>query len=315
MSGSERSSEDEEREEMAEAEPRSPVDGIDLQLEVFDAVRSASDSPVTPVRLGPEDDFNFRCHPGVSCWNRCCHGADITLTPNCILRLSRRLEMRPAEFLAAYTLPALFHKADLPVAKLKMGGDDGKGPCPFVGERGCTVYDDRPATCRYYPLGVVSMKMKDMDAKEDFHFLVKEEHCRGHDETKSQSVGAFRLEQGVAEYERVNRGWVDILMKMASWAVLGGPGGKAPTAQTRRMFFMATTDVDAFRRFVLETRFLSIYEVAPDAVEIIRGDDEALLRLGYDWLKNVLFNEPTLAMKDTVLQGAIAKARETMGAG
>jgi len=33
-----------------------------------------------------------------------------------------------------------------------------------------------------------------------------------------------------------------------------------------------------------------------------------------DWLKHVLFNEPTMGSRDNVLQGAIANARENMGA-
>lgn len=303
-----------EEQELAELDLEAQRPDLDrnLELEVFDAVRGRSDHPVTPVRLQPEDSFHFRCHPGVSCWNVCCHGADITLTPYDILRLSRHLGLRPAEFLERHTVPAIFDKTELPVAKLKMGGADGKGPCPFMADSGCTVYDDRPATCRYYPLGLVSMKMKDADAKEDFHFLVKEPHCQGHREAKGQTVAEYRFEQGVEPYERVNRGWVDILMKMASWNTLGGPGGKAPTPQTKKMFFMATTDVDAFRRFVFETRFLELYEIDAEAVEFLKTDDEALLQLGFDWMKTVLFNEPTLALKEHVLQDAIARARGTL---
>jgi Fe-S-cluster containining protein len=303
-------SEDEELAELDIEAQRHGLDDRDMQMEVF----GGSAFPVQPVRLTPEDTFSFRCHKGVSCWNRCCHGADITLTPYCILRLSRRLGMKAADFLLQHTVPAMHDKADLPVAKIKFGGDDGKGPCPFSTPDGCSVYEDRPATCRFYPLGMVSMKMKDMEGKEDFFFLVKEEHCQGHCDSKTQNVGEFRAEQGVADYERVSRGWIDILMKMASWKVLGGPMGKAPAPQTKKMFFMATTDVDAFRRFVFESRFLQSYDVAPEAVEMIKTDDEALILLATDWLKNVLFNEPTIVLKEQVMKDAIAKARESMGA-
>jgi Fe-S-cluster containining protein len=285
-----------------------------LELEVFDAVRGQGGFPVNPVRLTAEDNFHFRCHKGVSCWNECCHGADITLTPCDILKMSKHLGVRPAEFLAAHTVPATFDKSNLPVAKLKMSGADGKGACAFVGPEGCSIYEARPATCRYYPLGLVSMKMKDAEAKEDFHFIVTEPHCKGHQEERELNVAAYKAEQQVADYERVDRGWIDILMKMASWATLGGPMGKDVSIQTKKMFFMATTDVDAFRRFVLGSRFLESYEIAAEAVEIIKTDDEALLLLGFDWLKNILFNEPTLVLKEQILQGAIAKARQDMGA-
>lgn len=285
-----------------------------VTAEIFEAVRVDPENPVQPVRLKPEDAFCFSCHKGVSCWNKCCYGTDVTLTPIDILRLCRRLGLKPREFLERYTVPAIWEKAGLPVAKLKMRGEDGKGPCSFLDEvEGCTVYADRPATCRYYPLGLAAIKMRDVDGKAEFHFMVKEPHCKGHEERKIQTVVEFRKEQGVEEYDALNSGWIDILMKMVSWKTLGGPGGKDITPQAQKMFYMVSTDVDAFRRFVFESRFLEIYVVDPDVVEDLRTNDEALLQLGFDWLKNVLFNEPTIAMRDEVLQRAIARNRTELG--
>ncbi len=43
------------------------------------------------------------------------------------------------------------------------------------------------------------------------------------------------------------------------------------------------------------------------------GPAEALLQLGFDRLRNVMFNEPTIALKPAVLQEAIGKAREGLG--
>jgi Fe-S-cluster containining protein len=268
--------------------------------------------PVQPTRLDINDSFFFHCHKGVGCWNKCCHGADITLTPYDILRLSRHLKMVPTEFLAEHTVPAIFEKTELPVAKLKMGGEDGKGACAFVSAEGCTVYEARPATCRYYPLGMASVKMKESNDKEDFYFLVKEGHCEGHTQAKGQTVAEFRHEQGIAEGEEHYRGWIDILMKMASWNTMGGPGGRKPTPQTLKMFFLATTDINGFRRFVLESSFLQKYELPDEVVTAIKTDDDALLEVGYAWLKAILFNEPTLLLKEAVLHEAIAKAHREM---
>jgi Fe-S-cluster containining protein len=290
-----------------------PAYGGDVELNVFDAVRAQSANPVQPVRLTEGDSFCFRCHRGVSCWNTCCHGADITLPPYDIIRLAKHLEMRQAEFLVKYTVPAEHEGASMPVVKIKMGGDDGKGACPFMNDEGCTVYDDRPSACRYYPLGLMSVKMKEADAKDDFYFIVREEHCRGHDETQQQSVVEFRKEQGAIPYEEINRGWIDILMKLASWRSMGGVMGKEPSAQMRQMFFMVSSDVDKFRRFVFESRFLQVYDIPEEALQLVRENDEVLLRLGFDWLKNVLFNEPTIGMRHEILQDAIARARTNTG--
>ncbi len=284
----------------------------DTEVNIFDGVRAEDGGPVLPVRLKSSDMFAFSCHRGVSCWNKCCYGADVTLTPRDILVLSRRLVMRPAEFLTKYTTPAVWQRADLPVAKLNMSGD--KAACAFLHtEDGCTVYEDRPATCRYYPLGLGVFKTREADDKTTFHFLVKEAHCKGHDESKLQSVTQFRAEQGVEAYDRVNQGWMDILMKMASWKTLGGPGGKEVSEQTKQMFYMVSTDVDAFRRFVFQTKFLDTYSVDEAVIEALQIDDEALLALGFDWMKNLLFNEPTITMREDVLQRAIATTRGEMG--
>ncbi len=302
--------------EPAEAalERRSSVFDRDVEMRVFPGTRAQTPGPAQPVQLKPSDALSFRCHSGISCWNACCRGADVTLTPHDILRLSRRLGLRPVEFLDRYAVPAVHEASDMPVAKLKMAGDDGMGPCSFMEPAGCAVYADRPLTCRYYPLGLVSHKLKESDKKEDFHFLVKEIHCKGHFEAKTQTIDTFRHDQGVADYEATNRGWVDILMKLASWKSVGGPMGKAPSAQAKQMFFMVSTDVERFRRFVFETRFLAIYAVPGDAIERIKTDDQALLQLGFDWLKNVLFNEPTLRMRREVLRRAIADTRSEVGA-
>ena len=287
----------------------------DMEAEIFSAVRSPDDdNPVLPVRLKPDDMFCFSCHKDVPCWNSCCHGADITLTPKDILDLSKHLDMRPGEFLTEYTAPAMWGNADLPVAKLKMTGEDGKGACTFLTDEGCSVYQSRPTTCRYYPLGLASIKPKGADDKEDFGFLVKESHCKGHEENNLQSVRQYRDEQGIEDHDRVNRGWVDILMKMASWKNLGGPHGKDVSPQVKQMFFMATTDVDGFRKFVFETKFLETYEIDEDVIELLRTDDEVLLLLGFDWMKSVMFQEDTLPMKEHVLQAAKARARKDMGA-
>ena len=51
-----------------------------------------------------------------------------------------------------------------------------------------------------------------------------------------------------------------------------------------------------------------------DMVANVKQNDEALLQLGLDWLRNVMFNESTIAMKPAVLRRAIGEAREKLGA-
>jgi hypothetical protein len=90
--------------------------------------------PVRPVRLKPADGFRFRCHRGVSCWNVCCHGADVTLTPCDILIPARHFEVRPARFVADYAVPAIHEGSGLPGPKLVMTGSESPGDGPGDGE-------------------------------------------------------------------------------------------------------------------------------------------------------------------------------------
>lgn len=288
----------------------------ETRLDIFKGVRGLDGNPVLPVQLKQSDMFAFSCHKGISCWNKCCYGADVIVTPMDMLRLSRHFGIRPVEFLDRYCYQAQWERAGLPVAKLRMTGEDGSGPCPFVAdEAGCTVYQNRPVTCRYYPLGLAAVKLKEQEARETFGFLVKENHCKGHEESKLQTVAEFRRGQGTDEYDQVNSGWIDILMKAASWASIGGPHGLEIAPRTQGMFYMVSTDIDAFRRFVFETRFLEIYEIEGKTIEVLKANDAVLLTLGFDWLKNVIFGEPTISIKESVLKEAIAARREEFGAG
>lgn len=60
--------------------------------------------------------------------------------------------MSSEEFLDSYTYMEIDDKSKQPLLKMKMRNDDKKS-CPFVTDEGCNIYSDRPANCRYYPIG------------------------------------------------------------------------------------------------------------------------------------------------------------------
>jgi hypothetical protein len=57
------------------------------------------------------------------------------------------------------------------------------------------------------------------------------------------------------------------------------------------MFFMASYDIDRFRKFVFESSFLQRYPVDDATLANLRSDDVALLEFGLKWLKELLFKE------------------------
>ncbi len=238
---------------------------------------------IQPVRLGLDSRFRFRCHKDVACFTKCCRGINIVLTPYDIIRLKNRLGLSSTEFLALYTVPQLFEKTDLPVVTLKLL-DDEASSCPFVREDGCLVYQDRPTTCRYYPLGVASLSHKEGADDDSFFFFVNEPHCLGFEEKKEWTIREWRTDQGVDIHDEINAGWTDLVVRKRSF-----PPNIKLTEKTKRMFFTTCYDIDQFKQFVFESTFLERYEIDPAEVEKMRTDELALLEFGFRWLIWVLF--------------------------
>ncbi|MBW1956004.1 MAG: YkgJ family cysteine cluster protein [Deltaproteobacteria bacterium] len=247
---------------------------------------------IAPVRIGLKSRFRFQCHKGISCFTRCCRGITITLTPYDIILLKNRLGLSSEEFLSIYTEPNLLEKTDLPVVILKLL-DDEQQSCPFVREDGCIVYQDRPTTCRYYPLGVASLVHREGADDEGFFFFVNEPHCRGFEEEEEWTVESWRKDQGVDLHDAVNAQWTDLVVRKRSF-----PPNIHLTEKAKSLFFMVSYNIDAFRRFVFESSFLKRYPVDAKTLEKLRTDDVALLEFGMQWLKGVLFR-PDAAKTET----------------
>lgn len=79
----------------------------------------------------------------------------------------------------------------LPFVFLRMLDTENR-ECPFVTPQGCTIYDDRPVNCRYYPVGQGMLKkaIEKGVTDEEFFFLIKEPHCKGFEEDIEWSVDA-----------------------------------------------------------------------------------------------------------------------------
>ncbi|MBW1889579.1 MAG: YkgJ family cysteine cluster protein [Deltaproteobacteria bacterium] len=242
---------------------------------------------IDPVQLGPDSKFSFECHKGVKCFTKCCSGIRITLTPYDIIRLKKRLQLTSEEFLAIYTEPHLLEKTDLPMVTLKMGSD-AKESCPFLREDGCFLYEDRPTTCRYYPLGVATLSHKEGADAEGFYFFVNEPHCLGFEEDKAWTVREWRQDQGVDIHDEINSDWTDLVVRKRSF-----PPNIKLTDKAKEMFFMVSYNIDKFRRFVFESTFLQRYNVDPDVREKIKNDEIELLKFGIDWLKEIFFKQTT----------------------
>jgi len=246
-------------------------------------------------RLGPDDEFRFACHPGVSCFNRCCRDVNIFLSPYDVLRLRRRLGMRSDEFLDRYTLLPVQKDMKTPAVVLRMN-DDAEKTCPFVTDEGCGVYGDRPWPCRMYPLGLAAQKDTPDGWRGDrFYFLQRDEECKGHEETPCWTVRRWLEDQGIDDYDE----WGEAFKELTLHQFFEDGGVLSP--QKLHMFFTACYDLDRFREFVFGSTLLQRFDVDEDFIEEMRYDDEALLRFAFLWLRFSLFGEPTVKPRAEVL--------------
>ncbi len=240
-------------------------------------------------RLTDESSFRFGCHKGVPCYNTCCKDLDIFLTPYDVLRMKNRLGLTSAEFVSKYTEPVMHSESKLPFLKLKL---EEEGTCGFVSDEGCSIYEDRPLACRYYPIGFGIYK-NDKAAGSDFYFLIKEAHCKGFEEEQEWTVAEWRKSQGIDVYDDKNKVWMDIILnkKMLSPDL-------EPDEKSLKMFFTGSYEIDSFKRFVFESRFLEVFDVDEEEQELLKNDEVELMNFAHKWLQYALFRMPTMKLRE-----------------
>ncbi len=235
-------------------------------------------------KLALDDTFKFSCHPDIDCFNRCCGDLNQFLTPYDILRLKKGLKLSSGEFLKRYTTHHIGPGSGLPVVTFKMLEYDNLS-CPFVSKAGCTVYPDRPGSCRIYPLGRIVQRKPDQATCEEFHIVIKEPHCLGFTESKEWTVRAWKQSQEVSLYDEMN----DLLMDIIS--LKNKSRTRRLTQSENELFYLACYDLDRFRNLVFEKRLLEAHPVEEEIMKTLEEDDVALMRFGIEWIKYKLFGD------------------------
>lgn len=241
---------------------------------------NSRDLPEHVSRILPGDVFSFLCHRNISCFTHCCRELELLLTPYDVLRLRHATGLTSAELHQLYIIEE-FTEADVfPRYYLSMI-DDGRASCVFVNDRGCSIYPDRPAACRTYPLGRGTVyEQRTGTVKEQF-ILLREPHCRGFEEKIEQTVERFTASQELEVYNRFN----DLLTAITQHEKV--KEGMRLSEYQLNLYRTALYDLDTFRAGLKEGGGdLRICGALPEGVV---DDDETLLEFALRYVQKTLF--------------------------
>lgn len=244
-------------------------------------------------QLRADSSFCFDCRPDLECFTRCCSDVNIVLTPADVLALARRTGLPTGEFLERHTLTPITKDLHLPVVMLRMGEAPEKR-CPFVSDRGCTVYDARPWACRMYPVGTALPPARPGVEPKPVHFLFEDAFCHGGRGERTWTVAQWEQDQGIRERDELEEGFRELVGH--PWFI----GGRQLDPRRVELFFMAAYDLDTFREFIFSTSFVRRFDLDDALVAALRDDDHALLRFAFRWLRYALFGEPTVRLRPPV---------------
>ncbi len=243
------------------------------------------------VPLG-NSEFQFSCHPEVSCFTLCCRNVNMTLYPYDILRLKCALGMDSEDFMRAHTFLESGDNQHFPTVKLKLKEEDGKA-CPFLTDSGCSVYNDRPSACRTYPLERAVDRFDVAGTTDEYYFLTDHPYCLGHKEDVRQTVSSWVRNQRLIHYNVMNDLWaeMDTIFRQNPWR------GEVVAGERQQLAFMVCFNIDGFRRFVVQHNLLKQFDLDKDFKKRIAKEDGELLKFGFQWLQLILTGKGQLLRK------------------
>jgi len=238
-------------------------------------------------RLDGEDRFSFACHPKVACFNQCCRNLNLFLYPYDVVRLRKNLGISSDRFLETCVDVVLRPGNHFPEVLLRMA-DNAEKTCPFLTGAGCSVYPDRPDTCRTFPVEQGVLFDARTGCAERIHRFRPPSFCLGRHEDRTWTVASWAEDQDAAVHNDMTLAWAAVRHRFREdpWGAEGPQGPKA------RMAFMAAYNIDAFREFVFKSSFLKRYKVKPDLQRKCRRSDIDLLKLGFEWIAFYLWGVP-----------------------
>jgi Fe-S-cluster containining protein len=233
------------------------------------------------VPLALDDTFEFACHSDVPCFNHCCRDLSQALTPYDVLRLKKNLGLTTLSFMERYAAIHVGPTTGLPVAALRFSPGRGRR-CPFVTAEGCSVYVDRPASCRIYPLVRVLRRSRSDGSLVQQFALLHEPHCHGFKQKQRRTVRQWIDSQLLDAYHAAN----DKLLELIAMKNQLRPGPLSQ--QHQQLVKMACYDLETLKQQAVDGQLEGMDSLHLNPFPEMR-DDEAWLRWSMAYLCNLLF--------------------------
>lgn len=202
---------------------------------------------------------------------------ELALSPYDVLRLRYSTGKNSSELLNEYIIHEQDPGEPFPRFYLTMV-DDGRASCVFVAKDGCTIYKDRPAACRTYPLGRAAQLGDDGSVQQHF-IVIEENHCQGFQEKSVQTPLEYTKDQELEQYNYFNDAVATILQHKAIRQ------GLIPSKKQVELFTLALYDLDHFRQMIVQGDL-----DVPEADDINIENDEQLLKIAISWIGTQLFS-------------------------
>jgi len=243
-------------------------------------------------KIETNDTFRFLCHDKLACFNKCCRNLNLFLYPYDILRIKNRLEISSDLFLDKYVDIVLRPSNFFPEVLLSMSDNKDK-TCPFLSEYGCLIYQDRPDTCRTFPVEQGMFFDAENDNTVPVYFFRPPDFCLGQHENKSWTVATWAKDQNASLYNQMTALWAE-LKSLFQTDPFNGMGLHC---QKGKMAFMATYNIDIFRSFVFQSSFLKRYKINSVIKKKIKKNDVELMKMGFEWVKLFLWGIKSSSLK------------------
>lgn len=234
--------------------------------------------------LEKNDTFSFSCHKDLACFNRCCRNLNLFLYPYDVIRMKKVLNMDSDRFLDTHVDVVMREGNFFPEVLLRMADNEAR-TCPFLSDQGCTVYPDRPDTCRTFPVEQGILFKNQSSPPEIVSFFRPPDFCLGRHEEQTWTLASWADDQDAILFNRMTARWAAIkaLFTKDPW----GPAGM--NSPKGKMAFMAAYNIDRFRDFVFQSSFLKRYRVKKALVKKCRASDRELLLFGFEWIRTFVW--------------------------